>query len=216
MATYTSLTNPEDHRLYRDRAKNIDLIWCQQVGSIIDQLSKKRTYSLNDIGCNYGQLYKEIKRREISNIAYQGYDIDEKFLGIAHQHFPNVTGLFQKFDIETEEPSSADITVCSATFEHLDDPYPALRKMLTSTTEMMILRTFVGEREIRFVQTDPKLVATEYNINQFCLYRLSNEFFSLGFDFQCIEDNATKSRHYEVGLNSGVMRQTYIIVARRN
>ena len=168
MTTYTSKTNPLDHKLYEDRAKNVDLIWCEQVISILEELSLPGEVSISDIGCNYGQLFKEIKRRGLENkLNYFGYDIDELFLDMAKRTFPESAKKFVQLDIENAKLNKSDITVCSATFEHLDNPEESLKKMLSATSSHMILRTFVGNESIKFVQDNSRIVATPYNINQF-------------------------------------------------
>jgi SAM-dependent methyltransferase len=214
MPTFTSFTNPIDNAVYINRAKNEYLVWCSQVMDILGGLSCPRNSLITDIGCNYGQLYKEIKKRGLhNNYEYSGYDIDDFFLGLAKRHFPELQGRLHKLDIENELPNASDITVCSATLEHIDNPELALQNMLSKTSTHMILRTFVGPETINFIQDDKELIAEAYNINQFNLYELSKIFFDQGFDFRCIKDKATKnSGLYEV---HGVLRQMYIIVASK-
>ena len=64
MPSHDSSTHLSNISLYNDRAKNVDLIWCEQVINLLQEITNKNeTYSINDIGCNYGQVYKEIKRK---------------------------------------------------------------------------------------------------------------------------------------------------------
>jgi len=216
MPTYTSLTNKEDHALYEERAKNIDLIWCKQAIDLCESFGLMDKFSINDIGCCYGQLYKEIKRRGLGDkVSYLGYDVDAFFLGMALRNFPEAEGKFVRLDIEKEAPSQKDVTVCSACLEHLDDPFVALNAMLLATSKLLILRTFVGPESVWFVQEDKRFATVPYNINAFNLYDLSDAFFCNGFDFHCYIDKATNSSVYEIGEGSGVVRQMYVVVGLR-
>jgi SAM-dependent methyltransferase len=218
MPKLTSLSIPNNLDLYQDRAKNVDLIWCDQITNLLEEItdtSKKN--SINDIGCNYGQLYKELRKKKLENFyRYNGYDIDDKFLDISREHFPELKDKVQVLDIENETPPSAEITICSATFEHLDNPYQGLSNMFNSTTEFLILRTFVGSKDIKFIQSDPKIVSQPYNLNQFALFELSQKFFDRGFNFKCIPDHATgMSKKYETVKGSEVFRQMFIVLGSK-
>lgn len=218
MPTNTNLSILKNIDLYKDRAKNIDLIWCNQVTSLLEQITdKNKQHSINDIGCNYGQLFKEIKRVKMENkYNYRGYDIDEKFLEIAKENFSELKNKVSILNIETETPPSAQISICSATFEHLDNPFQGLNNLFESTTQHLILRTFVGTKNIRFVQSNTKLVDHPYNVNQFELFEMSQKFFEKGFNFCCIPDHATgMSSKYEVSKGSGVIRQMVILLGSK-
>ena len=88
--------------------------------------------------------------------------------------------------------------------------------MLNTSDKHIILRTFVGTKEINFIQDNKKFVDEPYSINQFNLYDLSKLFFENGFDFHCIKDKATKSEPYELWKNSNIFRQVYILVGSRH
>jgi SAM-dependent methyltransferase len=219
MPTHDSATHLSDIDLYNFRAKNVDLIWCNQVINLLQEITNKNeNYSINDIGCNYGQLYKEIKRKKLEKkFSYHGYDIDDKFLNIAREHLPELKRKIQVLDIEKETPSSAQITICSATIEHLDDADKGLSNIFDSSTEHIILRSMIGLNDKRFIQSDPRFVSQPYNINQFGLFEMSEKFFERGFNLTCIPDHATNmSNKYEVSEGSGVIRQMYIILGSRN
>ena len=215
MATHSSKTK-NDLFLYEHRAKKIDLIWCEQ---IINYLEKKfnKKQSINDIGCMYGQLYKEILRRNLSSkYYYRGYDIDQNFINLGLKYFEDLKYKLNFLDIERQTPTKSDITICSATFEHLDKPEIALNNLFKSTKKCLILRTMVGSENIFFEQTSKKYVDQPYNINQFNLYDLATIFLKKGFNFNCIQDRATKnSTIYEVGKGSEVFRQIFIIVGEK-
>lgn len=217
LASHNSKTHPSDIELYKERAKNVDLTWCSQVISLLEKYYLNfEKISINDIGCNYGQLYKEIKRRNLQDkYDYFGYDHDNNFMEIGKKSFPEIRDKFIKLDIEKYTPKISDISICSATFEHLDNPFSSLKNILSTTSQLMILRTFVGSENIDYVQNDKKIVKNPYNINQFNLFDLSEIFFEYNFDFCCLKDEATKSQIYEVGKSSGVFRQFYIVVGNK-
>ena len=67
MPTHTSKTIANQLEFYEERAKKVDLIWCQQIVSYLN-LYKQGKLSINDIGCNYGQFYKELKRTNVIDL----------------------------------------------------------------------------------------------------------------------------------------------------
>ena len=217
LASHNSKTSTSDIALYEERAKNVDLIWCSQVISILEKYNwNLKKISINDIGCNYGQLYKELKRRNLQDkYDYFGYDYDDNFMEIGKKNFPEIKEKFIKLDIEKNTPKISEISICSATFEHLDNPFSTLKNILSTTSQLMILRTFVGSENIDFVQKDKKIVENPYNINQFNLFDLSEIFFEYNFDFCCLKDEATKSLIYEVGKSTSVFRKFYIIIGNK-
>ena len=218
MVSHNSRSILSQISLYEERAKNVDLTWCSQIISILEKYNwKSEKISINDIGCNYGQLYKEIKKRSLQDkFDYFGYDHDNNFMEIGRKYFPEIKEKFIKLDIEKDAPKISDISICSATFEHLDNPFKSLRNILQTTSKLFILRTFVGSENIDFVLNDKKCVDNPYNINQFNLFDLSEVFFEYDFDFCCLKDKATKSLNYEVGSCSDVCRQFYIIVGNKS
>ena len=138
-----------------------------------------------------------------TKLNYFGYDIDEVFLSLAKRTFPDNADKFTNLDIEKENPAATDVTVCSATFEHLDNPEECLKKMLRTTSKIMILRSFFGNKTIKYVQGCNHLVVNPYNINQFNLFDIGKMFFENGFNFWCIKDNATGSEPKEIYESDG-------------
>ena len=85
--TYTSETvGRRILNLYKHRLNNVRLTWCQQVLNILKNFS---IGTINDLGCNYFQLYKEIKIRNLK-YNYFGYDIDENFVNLGLKKFPEL------------------------------------------------------------------------------------------------------------------------------
>ena len=63
--------------LYKYRIKNIRLTWCKQILNIIHHFNIKK---INDLGCNYFQLYKEInfQKKKFSNFGFDCFYILDK------------------------------------------------------------------------------------------------------------------------------------------
>jgi hypothetical protein len=77
--TYTSKTHGSKQiKLYKYRSRKVRLEWCKAVLDIIKYFDVKK---INDLGCNYFQLFKEIQARKIK-YDYFGYDLDKNFVQI--------------------------------------------------------------------------------------------------------------------------------------
>ena len=142
------------------------LTWCEQFLDLLEPMSLSFTEStLNDIGCCAGQFYKSLKRRGLP-IAYQGYDIEPAYIDLAVRHFPELAGKVRVWNIEEAPPPPADLTIISATLEHLVDPAATLQGLLESTRRCLLLRTLVGENSLDQWLLKPGAKAP-YRIRQF-------------------------------------------------
>ena len=212
MTTHSSnTTNNID--FYEHRLKNVDLIWCNQIVNLIENNFKNKI-KLNDIGCMYGQLYKEISKRNLCDlIDYTGYDLDPEYIKLGQKHYPEIKNNLSILNIDKNTPEKANVTVCSAVYEHLDSPEFALENLFKSTKDLLILRTMVGSKNIFFEQNDKKIVDQPYNINQFNLFDIASKFLDNGFNFEMIPDNATNySQKKEISKDSKVFRQIFILI----
>ena len=216
MSSHNSKTVKGHFEFYKDRSENIDLDWCRQVVEIIKTYCQNKI-RINDIGCLYGQLYKEIKRLNLEKfIDYYGYDYDEKFLELGKVTFPEIKNKFILHDIEKNKTQKSNITVCSAVLEHLDSPKLALNNMMDRTDELFILRTMIGPETKIKTQNNKKFVDNEYNINQFNLFDLTEDFINNGFSLEILPDEATNfSKKYEVGKGSKIYRQIFVLLGKR-
>jgi len=221
--THTSKSIAGQLDLYEDRAKNLYLKWCAQVFNLVDlnnDLSETNILKINDIGCNYFQFYKEIKRKK-SDIFfnYFGYDIDQDFINLGLKYFPELKDNFKVCNIEDIQPRKADISIISATLEHAENPYKLIKNVLMSTSHEVILRTFLGADEIiELIQGEIKgeVVISPYYVNQFSLFEMSNLFLENDFIPTLHADKATnQSMQYDVS-GSGVYRRMYILVGKKN
>lgn len=211
MPTFTSETNPSDFSVYVHRADYIYLNWCKQVFDLIEQNFPTNTeFSINDIGCCYGQLLKELKQRNYSNIvSYRGFDIDNRFLELAHTVDP--LALFQKLDIESNVPPLCDVTICAGLLEHVDNKETSIDNIFNSTSKAVILRTFSGEEDIFHSQDNPDITPLPYNIDQLSMQWIEDQFKLNGFSHQVVTDSATEnSKLMEIHSGSRIYRRFHI------
>ena len=177
------------------------LIWVSQITDIINSNIENFDNSeiqINDIGCNVGHFYRnisEIKRK----VKYTGFDISETYLEIGRSHFPEASFVNedvggQNFDVSKYE---CDISVISATLEHIEDYEIFLKNIFDSTRLFVILRTFVGEESLKEYCLKPG-ASQSYLIRQFNLDDLKNKSFNLGWEAEVIQDKATEGKEKEV------------------
>jgi len=191
------------------RAKKTYLVWVEQFLDIISEnADMNTTLKLNDIGCNLGQFWKGLKRRDFVNIDYNGFDYEEMYVEEAKNIFPEVSEKFNFLDIEKTTPPQCDITVCSATLEHMEYLQPSLENMLGSTNKLILLRTFLGEIPLKSIRMK-KNAKTYYNIHQFSFNEIMLSFHKLGFSSKILRDLYTDSMPSYIG--NGVIRTFYTI-----
>ena len=201
---------------YIKRVKTIDHIWVEQVLKILEKKTNEKTkYTLNDIGCNLFQLYKGIKRLGLrKKYSYHGFDLDNYYLNSGLKIFKELKKKVSNLDIEKEMPFKADITVVSALLEHTNRYDIALKNILKSTNEILILRTFVG-KDKRLLYKNNEFNIKSYWINEFSKKKiktfLNSEKFSI---IKTFDDKATAGKKYEV--YPGVKRKFSIILAKKN
>ena len=201
--------NDEYLQLCIDRVKNENLTWVEQLLNILSEnMDLNENLTLNDIGSNLGQFWKGLKRRDFVNIDYNGFDIDEAYLEEAKNIFPEVSEKFNFLDIEKSTPPQCDITVCSATLEHMEYLQPSLENMLGSTNKLILLRTFLGEIPLKSIRMK-KNAKTYYNIHQFSFNEIMLSFHKLGFSSKILRDLYTDSMPSYIG--NGVIRTFYVI-----
>jgi hypothetical protein len=202
---------------YSYRLRNVRLNWCKQVMNIITDAGykNKKNIKINDLGCNYFQLFKEIKHRKV-NYDYFGYDIDRKFVNLGLEYFPELNKKVKIINIENHQPRKCNISVTSATLEHSENPNKFLNNMFSSTSEMVILRTFLGQKDVIKLYKNKRVVSNPYLINQFSFEMIINKFLKNNFIPSIYLDEATnKSRAFEVNKGSGINRSFFIIVGTK-
>ena len=163
---------------------------------------------INDLGCNYFQLFKEIYLRKLK-YDYFGYDLDPKFINIGLNYVTKLKN-FEKFNkkkvrmtqtnnlsfnykvsnIEKDNLRKCDCSVLSATLEHVDNANRVLGNVFKTTKKIIILRTFVDIKAEEAIQT--KGYKKPYNIRKFSFIFLEKIFLKNGFNLYFILDKATK------------------------
>jgi SAM-dependent methyltransferase len=188
--------NYEYLRLSSQRLSEPPLIWVNQFTQIINDYigEKKGKFVINDIGCNVGHFARNVELIN-SDIAYRGIDISKTYLEIAKHHFPKLDFFIEDFAQKELKISqfNCDISVVSATLEHIDDYEQFLSNIFKTTSQMILIRTFVGETsEMDYCLKEG--ATQSYLIRQFVLSDLVNKDFNKDWLFEEIVDEATLSK----------------------
>jgi 2-polyprenyl-3-methyl-5-hydroxy-6-metoxy-1,4-benzoquinol methylase len=193
---HTLTQNDEYLKLSSQRLSEPPLIWVNQFTQIINDFieESKGKYAINDIGCNVGHFARNLELIN-ADIAYRGIDISKTYLEIAKHHFPNLDFYIEDFAQKELNISQfeCDISVISATLEHIDDYEQFLNNIFKTTSQMVLIRTFIGETSD--MDYCLKEGATQsYLIRQFVLSDLVNKNFNKDWLFEEIVDEATLSK----------------------
>ena len=170
------------------------LIWVSQFTDIINSKMKsfnKSVLRINDIGCNVGHFYRNINEIK-SKVNYTGFDISKTYLDIAHNHFPEANFILEdvgshKFD---KNKYNCDISVISATLEHIEDYEVFLENIFQSTNDLVLIRTFIGNESRKDYCLKPG-ANQSYLIRQFKLAELKGKSFNSSWNCDEIQDLAT-------------------------
>ena len=170
------------------------LIWVSQFTDIINSKINsfnKPVLRINDIGCNVGHFYRNINQIN-SKVNYMGFDISKTYLDIAHNHFPEANFILEdvgssKFD---KNKYNCDVSVISATLEHIENYEVFLENVFQSTNELVLIRTFIGNESRKDYCLKPG-ANQSYLIRQFKLAELKGKSFNSSWNCEEIEDLAT-------------------------
>jgi SAM-dependent methyltransferase len=194
------------------RIKNDYLTWVEQFLDIMtEHLNLSQRKRVNDIGCNLGQFYKGMKRRNL-NLDYYGYDIETLYLEKASLQFKEIQDRFLYMDISNSIPDYADISITSATFEHLDTLWPGLNNMLKSTKELVLIRTFLGEDSKKAISYKEG-AEIYYYINQYSFLEVLDTLQKHGFSSIVLRDRYSDSLPQY--LRQGIVRTHFIVLGKR-
>lgn len=189
------------------------LIWVDQITELINknlENIRKKEIRINDIGCNVGHFYRNVDQIK-SNVSYTGFDISDTYLEIARSHFPTANFVNEDVGSKNFDPSryECDISIISATLEHIADYEHFLKNIFESTKLFVVLRTFIGEESLEdyCLKTGAN---RSYLIRQFRFEDLKDKPFNLGWQHEVIEDKATESKEKEVCDN--IFRTQKIII----
>jgi hypothetical protein len=206
--------NDSYYELLKERLTAKPLLWVEQFLEIINNSEDRGSPSkiiLNDIGCNVGHFYNGMLHNSI-NFDYVGYDISETYLNLARDHFNSAQ--FHYLDISKSLPRVADISVISATLEHIEDINQAMDNIFKTTSRFVLLRTFVGTSSMSDYCLKPG-ASHPYLIRQFTLEELIGIPRSYGFQCTEIEDQATLGKEKFVCNNQSIARKQKILLFRK-
>ena len=188
--------NDQYLKLLSQRLSEPPLIWVNQFTQIINDFigNNRGKYVINDIGCNVGNFARNVEAIN-SDIAYKGIDISKTYLEIAKHHFPNLD--FYIEDLAQKELNisqfNCDISLVSATLEHINDWEQFLSNIFKTTRQMVLIRIFIGETsEMDYCLKEG--ATQSYLIRQFVLSDLVNKSFNKDWLFEEIIDEATLSK----------------------
>ena len=122
---------------------------------------------INDIGCNVGHFARNINELK-SDVDYRGIDISDVYLNIARQKFPELRFENQDFSSKelNREKFKCDISIISATLEHIQNYKHFLKNIFSSTQKLVLIRTFIGD-ESRKEYCQKENALKPYLIRQF-------------------------------------------------
>jgi len=188
--------NDEYLKLSSQRLSEPPLIWVNQFTQIINDFVGENNgkYVINDIGCNVGHFARNVELIN-ADIAYRGIDISKTYLEIAKHHFPKLDFFIEDFAQKELNifQFESDISVVSATLEHIDDYEQFLSNIFKTTRQMVLIRTFIGETsEMDYCLKEG--ATQSYLIRQFVLSDLVNNNFNKDWLFEEIIDEATLSK----------------------
>jgi len=195
------------------RARNEYLTWVEQFLDIIENENYDGGLKINDIGCNVGQFWKGLKKRNLAELSYYGFDYELIYLNAAEKIFPELQGRLYHRDVTIEPLPNSDISVCSATLEHLPSFEAGLANIIKSTNKMVLLRTFLGDSQLTSINMKEG-AKDPYLIRQFSFHEIFSTFSNAGFTVTIVRDRYTDSMPRY--LSTGVIRSFFIIKAVKN
>lgn len=213
-------TQNDDYlRLLKYRIQNIELVWVKQILDLIDEhAAGMESKTIKDIGCQTFQFYKQLKSRGLP-YKYIGYELEKKYVELGLKYFPELSKSVFICDFnKVKTPINTDISITSATLEHMDKWSYCIKKLISTTNNLILIRTFLGVGSERiYVQ---ELGASEkYPIWQFDFLEFMDIFSKQGWSTRLIRDKYTDSlpilKVYGDEKTS-VLRTQYILVATPN
>ena len=197
--------------IYKKRLGYIRLTWCKQILKIIKGI-KLNINSINDLGCNYFQLYKEIKLQKLK-YKYYGYDADEKFLELGLKKFPELKKKSWNVNVENFTLKKTDCTIASAILEHCDQPQKIFKNIFQSTKKIIILRTNLDNKEKNFIL---KKKGRKLNYRVFAFKDIMRLFRKNKFTPFILLDEATNYSKSKKKIFKNEYRSIYIVLGLKN
>jgi len=188
------------------------LIWVNQftelINSNLNQLSLNKV-KLNDIGCNVGHFARNLNLIQ-TKVEYTGIDISKTYIDIARQHFPSLTFVKEDFSQDKLDLNKyfCDISIISATLEHIENYEIFMKNIFESTSNNVIIRTFIGESSKKdFCLKEG--ATNKYLVRQFAINDLVKKSFNKEWSYEILSDQATNSTTKVICPN--VNRQQFVL-----
>ena len=197
--------------IYKKRLGHTRLTWCKQILEIIKGI-KFNIKSINDLGCNYFQFYKEIKLQKLK-YKYYGYDADEKFLELGLKKFPELKKNSWNVNVENFTLKKTDCTIASAILEHCDKPQKIFKNIFQSTKKIIILRTNLDYKENNFIL---KKKGRKLNYRVFAFKDILRLFRKNNFTPLILLDEATNYSKSKKKIFKNEYRAMYIVLGLKN
>lgn len=192
------------------RIKNQDTLkWVDQFVNIINENGLDKNITINDIGCNVGHFCKAIDKIKYK-VDYVGYDLSETYINIAKNNFQEYN--FYVSDISKELPRVADITVISATLEHIENYKEALINIFNTTNKICIIRTFFGKHKKEYClknDAEESYLIRQFDTDDFI--KLINSDWKFFFE----EDLATNGIEKLVCNENSISRKQKILILKK-
>lgn len=201
------ITQNEEYLLtMKDRLLHPKLIWVDQFIKIIKSSICEINVKINDFGCNVGHFYRGVIDMPVN---YIGYDISETYINIAIENFGN---FFEILDISSELPRKCNVSVISATLEHIEDYESVIKNIFENTENLVIIRTFIGDRNIKDFYHKEN-ADQKYLIRQFTIGDIIEVPCKLGWKYDIIDDDSTNSIEKNIG--GSINRTQKIIIFKK-
>jgi hypothetical protein len=220
---YNDWQNTQNNKYLTLLKKRLDqkiLIWVNQFCNIIKNhysVKYKKKLIINDFGCNVGHFYRGCLKLKFS-FLYYGYDISKTYIEVAKKIF-KTNCKFKNIDFSKKKNLKqivkSDISVISATLEHINSYKNALENIFLKTNELIILRTFVGKKNIKeYCHTIG--AKKNYLIREFTLRVLTENKFQKGWKYNLFIDSATKGQlKFTCNKNKIPRRQIVIVFCKK-
>jgi len=212
---FTEITGPEYTESLRKRVRGEvpEYNWLKQFRNIL-RANLRPGITLLDIGCATGYAYNSFRE---FGVVYLGLDFEAEYIKIASEWFADTPeAKFIQYDITASPPpQTAEIVICSATFEHLPHLMPALQHLVDGAERIIVLRTFLGD--IEHIYDVPSLIPNYESThrkyyNQFSFKDVLGYIEGRGFKARVYRDEHTDSMPQFL---EGIVRRCYIVYAEK-
>jgi len=209
---HANTQNDEYLNLSIERLKEPRLMWVDQVVELLEKNLNLQNYTLKDIGCNVGHFYRGIIDCNLQ-IEYTGYDVSETYIDLASSYFATDRFKVQDFSRSIDlKKFQSDVSVISATLEHVENWENMLKNIFQSTSKIIIIRTFIGSKYLRDYCQKPNS-QNAYIVQQFTEENITSQLEDNFWEYSIISDVATEGMAKTVCKN--VVRTMKIIVIKR-